>query len=399
MSTWFQDYVYIPLGGNRVAKKRHILNLLIVWSLTGIWHGAAWNFLIWGLYYGVLLVAEKYLLRDYLTRLPKLLCHFYAIFFIMLGWLLFRSAGFTQIITFLKAMFGNAADGLWNHQATYLVKDSANTAKKYKQLQNIIQSYGGYFCYVGVPTQSTYYANHYPDYMADRLWHTTAIRKNFGEAMSDYGIPFINMYGIYNEMGLPQDYYYATDHHFTLEGAFEAYTALLDNIRENTTWSFDSCKKTDFEWKSLQNPFLGSSNRKLFGLWNTSDAIQLAYPKENIPFVRTNNGIQVDSTVYTLPENEDELVTYSVYMGGDIGESVITTNRPKLPNILIYGDSFTNPMETLLWTQANELRSIDFRYYTQSTLKDYITEHKPDIVICVRDETAFLSEAGNGITE
>ena len=70
----------------------------------------------------------------------------------------------------------------------YLVKDSANTAKKYKQLQNMIQSYGGYFCYVGVPTQSTYYANHYPDYMADRLWHTTAIRKNFGEAMSDYGI-------------------------------------------------------------------------------------------------------------------------------------------------------------------------------------------------------------------
>ena len=121
LSTWFQDYVYIPLGGNRVAKKRHILNLLIVWSLTGIWHGAAWNFLIWGLYYGVLLVAEKYLLRDYLTRLPKLLCHFYAIFFIMLGWLLFRSAGFTQIITFLKAMFGNAADGLWNRQATYLV--------------------------------------------------------------------------------------------------------------------------------------------------------------------------------------------------------------------------------------------------------------------------------------
>lgn len=121
MSTWFQDYVYIPLGGNRVAKKRHILNLLIVWSLTGIWHGAAWNFLIWGLYYGVLLVAEKYLLRDYLTRLPKLLCHFYAIFFILLGWLLFRSADFTQIITFLKAMFGNAADGLWNRQATYLV--------------------------------------------------------------------------------------------------------------------------------------------------------------------------------------------------------------------------------------------------------------------------------------
>ena len=62
----------------------------------------------------------------------------------------------------------------------YLAEDSANTAKKYKQLQNMIQSYGGYFCYLGVPLQSSYYANHYPDYMADRLWHTNAIRKNFG---------------------------------------------------------------------------------------------------------------------------------------------------------------------------------------------------------------------------
>lgn len=281
----------------------------------------------------------------------------------------------------------------------YLAEDSANTAKKYKQLQNMIQSYGGYFCYLGVPLQSSYYANHYPDYMADRLWHTNAIRKNFGKAMSDYGIPFINMYDIYNEMGLPQNYYYATDHHFTLEGAFETYKALLENIEQETTWSFDAYEKTDFEWKSLPNPFLGSSNRKLFGLWNNSDAIQLAYPKENIPFERTNNGKPVDSTIYKLPESEDELVTYSVYMGGDIGETVITTNRPELPNILIYGDSFTNPLEALLWTQANELRSIDFRHYTECTLKDYIAEYKPDIVICVRDETTFLSEDGNGITE
>ena len=164
-------------------------------------------------------------------------------------------------------------------------------------------------------------------------------------------------------------------------------------------WSFDAYEKTDFEWKSLPNPFLGSSNRKLFGLWNNSDAIQLAYPKENIPFERTDNGKPVDSTIYKLPESEDELVTYSVYMGGDIGETVITTNRPELPNILIYGDSFTNPLEALLWTQANELRSIDFRHYTECTLKDYIAEYKPDIVICVRDETTFLSEDGNGITE
>lgn len=121
LSTWFRDYLYIPLGGNRVTKKRHLLNLLIVWGLTGIWHGAAWNFLIWGLYYGLLLIIEKYLLGEHLTRLPRGLQHLYALFFILIGWLIFRASDFGQIVVFLKAMFGGAADGLWNHQATYFL--------------------------------------------------------------------------------------------------------------------------------------------------------------------------------------------------------------------------------------------------------------------------------------
>ena len=86
-------------------------------------------------------------------------------------------------------------------------------------------------------------------------------------------------------------------------------------------------------------------------------------------------------------------------LGGDIGETIINTHRPEFPNILIYGDSFTNPIETLLWTQANELRCVDFRYYTEKSLSDYILSYHPDIVICVRDETTYLTAEGNGITE
>lgn len=281
----------------------------------------------------------------------------------------------------------------------YLVEDSVEIAERYKDLQNMIQAYGGYFCYLGVPLQSTYHASHYPDYMADRLWHTTAIRENFEKAMADEGIPFINMYDRYQKLNLPQEFYYDTDHHFTLGGAFEAYAALLESIQKNTAWDLGSARKTDFDWITLPNPFLGSSNRKLYGLWENTDSVQLAYPKVDVPFTRTDNGTLADATVYKIPENEGELVTYAVYMGGDIGETVISTNRPELPNILIYGDSFTNPLEALLWTQANELRSVDFRYYTEKTLSDYIAEFKPDLVICVRDETTFLSDVGNGITE
>lgn len=89
LSTWFREYVYIPLGGNRVKVWRHILNLLIVWSLTGLWHGASWNFVAWGLYYGVLLIFEKYFLGKYLEKAPVWVRHIYTMLIVMIGWVFF----------------------------------------------------------------------------------------------------------------------------------------------------------------------------------------------------------------------------------------------------------------------------------------------------------------------
>ena len=83
LSTWFREYVYIPLGGNRVKVHRHILNLLIVWSLTGLWHGASWNFVLWGAYFGVLLILEKYVYGKYLEKAPNWFRHAYAIVIVM----------------------------------------------------------------------------------------------------------------------------------------------------------------------------------------------------------------------------------------------------------------------------------------------------------------------------
>ena len=111
LSSWFRDYLYIPLGGNRGSKGKHIRNLLIVWGLTGFWHGAAWTFLLWGLYYAVLLIGEQYLWGDLLKRLPKVVQHGYALFLILLGWLIFRSTDLHQIQTFLSIPFGAAGQG------------------------------------------------------------------------------------------------------------------------------------------------------------------------------------------------------------------------------------------------------------------------------------------------
>lgn len=121
LGTWFLEYVYIPLGGNRVGKWKHIRNILIVWLLTGIWHGASWNFLIWGVYYGVLLLAEKFILGKYLNKLPALFRHIYCMFFVMLGWNLFVFDNMEQGIEYLKSLFGFYGQGLLNRETLYLL--------------------------------------------------------------------------------------------------------------------------------------------------------------------------------------------------------------------------------------------------------------------------------------
>ena len=109
LSQWFRDYIYIPLGGSRRGKPRQILNLLIVWGLTGLWHGASWNFALWGLYFAVLLIVEKLMLARILNRLPAFFRHIYALFFILLGWVLFRTEDFSQLAALLRTLFTGGA--------------------------------------------------------------------------------------------------------------------------------------------------------------------------------------------------------------------------------------------------------------------------------------------------
>lgn len=121
LSSWFRDYVYIPLGGNRVSKIKHIRNLLIVWFLTGLWHGAAWNFVAWGLYYGVILIIEKYFLSPVLDRLPDIVRHIYSIVLVVIGWVLFFSSSFGQAADYIRVMFGAGAHGFADRESMYLL--------------------------------------------------------------------------------------------------------------------------------------------------------------------------------------------------------------------------------------------------------------------------------------
>jgi len=106
LSTWFREYVYIPLGGNRCSKSRWMFNLFVVWAATGIWHGASWNYLIWGLYFFALLMIEKFFLLKKLEKAPALVGHVYTLALVLVSWAIFAIEDFSHLVSYLKVMFG-----------------------------------------------------------------------------------------------------------------------------------------------------------------------------------------------------------------------------------------------------------------------------------------------------
>ena len=122
LGSWFRDYIYIPLGGNRVSTLRHIRNILIVWALTGLWHGASWNFVLWGVYYGLFLLLEKFVLANVLEHLPGWLRTAYTMLAVMIGWVFFSQTDFGALGHYLGTLFGIGARGFADSTALYYLK-------------------------------------------------------------------------------------------------------------------------------------------------------------------------------------------------------------------------------------------------------------------------------------
>ena len=125
LSTWFRDYVYIPLGGNRVSKLRWLMNILVVWMLTGLWHGAAWNFILWGILFALLLINEKLWFGKILTRLPKFISHFYVIFFVVISFVIFNAPDLGEAIGRISSMLGMEDIPVTGIQTLYYLRSYA----------------------------------------------------------------------------------------------------------------------------------------------------------------------------------------------------------------------------------------------------------------------------------
>ena len=122
LSTWFKDYIYIPLGGNREGKYKQIRNILIVWLLTGIWHGANWTFLIWGLLFGIILIIEKIFLNKFMEKLPSFIRRIYVLFIVMILFIIFNSDNMSVALTNIKGLFGMNGEAFVNDYTLHYLK-------------------------------------------------------------------------------------------------------------------------------------------------------------------------------------------------------------------------------------------------------------------------------------
>lgn len=278
-----------------------------------------------------------------------------------------------------------------------ILRKAGDVAADNAALRDQIEAYGGHYCYVAVPCQYAYYEDEYPSYLENRSAYTAAERAALSNAMTAQGLTYVDMGPVFDSLGHLPAFSSKVDNHYGLLGAYETYRAAVQALNDayGLALSFPE-EGEDVAFSALPNPYMGSRTRKLLGLRGNEEKLLTAAFREDIPFTRFDNGGEVAATVYALPATDTEPLTYGLYMGGDIAETVIRTERPSLPSVLIFGDSFTNPVESLAYYSFDELRSVDLRHYTAQSLSNYIAAYKPDVVLCIRDYQSLLSREYNG---
>ena len=278
-----------------------------------------------------------------------------------------------------------------------IARKAADVAADNAALRDQIEAYGGHYCYIAVPCQYAYYEDEYPSYLENRSAYTAAELAALNSAMDAQGITHVDMGPVFDSLGHPPEFSSRVDNHYGLLGAYETYRAAVQKINGDYGLALSFPEEgTDVTFSALPNPYMGSRTRKLLGLRGDDEKLLTAAFREDIPFTRLDNWQEVASAVYALPATEDEALTYGLYMGGDIAETCIRTDRSSLPTALIFGDSFTNAVESLAYYSFDELHSIDLRHYTAQSLSDYIAAYKPDVVLCIRDYQSLLSREYNG---
>ncbi len=280
-------------------------------------------------------------------------------------------------------------------------QEAEEMAQSLQLLSETVEDYGGTFLYVAVPSQYAYFEDRYPSYLNNRAEYTEAETTAFFPALEKYGVHYLDIGAVWASEGNPVEYMSSVDHHYTWAGCYSAYRAVMAELNALTGEDLIVLTDDDLELNTLPNPYLGSYARKLCGLWKSSESLVYATLKEEISFARYDWGNDTPGASSTLafPATNWEDEFYTFYMGGDVSETIIETEREGLPNLLVYGDSFTNEMETILYASFDKTVSLDLRSYSEMSLLDYVSDYQPEIVICIRDYEQLLSQEGNGAVQ
>ena len=266
-----------------------------------------------------------------------------------------------------------------------------------KAVCDSVTAYGGYFCYVAVPPQFYCYSDRYPWYMENWKAYADEEVSLLSRKLEEEGIPFLDMGEEFRKSGTLKKESSRVDDHYSIHGAFRTYKAVMRKLNQISEANMDILSDNDVIISKVPNAYMGAYERKLLGLKSINESLYRLDLKEPVEFSITINGMeQPYPAVYHVSAKKTKRVTYQYYMGGDLPVAVIDTNRPELPSILIYGDSFTDALECILYNSFDKMYTLDMRYYNESTVSEFTKKYGPDYVICVRDYESLTSAEANG---
>ncbi len=279
-----------------------------------------------------------------------------------------------------------------DYRTDWLAGKAERMAARLEEIQRVTQENGGVFLYVSVPEQRTALRDFYPDWMENGMAYYEAVAEAFSAAMQAHGVEALDLTADMTAAGV-ENCYSLVDHHYNLYGAKISTEAVCARLSEMGV----AIDVSGAEIADSGIAFVGTYDRKLYGFSPLQQTLQTDIG-EPIAYQRWDNGERTDAPLIDAREGSDAY--YTAYMGGDKAETVLKMDAQQtLPRVLLVGDSFTNAMECLLYRGCRELRSLDFRHYTEKTLTDYIAEYQPDAVIILRDDISSLEETGNGNLE
>ena len=277
--------------------------------------------------------------------------------------------------------------------STHLEDLARESVSRLEAIRQRVEDQGGRFLYFGIEGMSLVFQEGYPDYLPTHVDYYEASAAAFQTAAEKAGLPTLYLTELLGDRD-PKAYYSRVDHHFNLLGAYESYAGICQ-------WAIDRGLELPvvpleaWEIHPFNGPFYGAYARKLYDLSPVTEPMLVFNPDILPPYARWDNGERTDASLLQLPA-EGSPIEYAAYMGGDFGETIIRTHRPELPNLLIVGDSFTNPVEALCAASFNEVRSLDFRYLEDRSLSEYLEGYHADLVVVMRDSLHYLDPEGNG---